>query len=201
MPVETLLAYIVTVVLIELTPGPNMGYLAILTLAEGRRAGLAAVAGVALGLALLAAAAALGLTALLTTIPLLWQVLRWGGVGFLLWLAWDGWRDAGAGVEAQEGTAPFLRGLIANVLNPKAGLFYLTVQPRFLSEGAPVAGETMLLSAFYVGIATAIHVGIVVLAGHLRPLFSAPARLRLVRRVLAVLLALVALWLAWTTSA
>lgn len=76
------------VLLIELTPGPNMAWLAALAMGEGRRAGLAATAGVAIGLFVNALAAALGIAFIVSASPLLWQVLRWGGAAFLLWLAW-----------------------------------------------------------------------------------------------------------------
>ena len=80
--------------LAQLTPGPNMAYLAILSLNRGRLAGAAAVAGVALGLALLGVGAALGLGSLVARVDWLYEALRWGGVLFLLWLAFDNWRDA-----------------------------------------------------------------------------------------------------------
>ena len=72
------------VLLIELTPGPNMAWLAALAMGEGRRAGLAATAGVAIGLFVNALAAALGIAFIVSASPLLWQVLRWGGAAFLL---------------------------------------------------------------------------------------------------------------------
>lgn len=74
-----LTSYLATVLLIELTPGPNMAYLAALTLGRGRRAGLAAVAGVALGLAVIGIAAVLGFAALVAASPMLWNALRWAG--------------------------------------------------------------------------------------------------------------------------
>ncbi|HMO08654.1 MAG TPA: LysE family transporter, partial [Paracoccaceae bacterium] len=63
----------------ELVPGPNMGYLALVAAAEGRRAGLAAVGGVALGLAGLGLAAAFGIAALVAASPAAYGLLRWGG--------------------------------------------------------------------------------------------------------------------------
>lgn len=90
-----LAGFALAVLLIELTPGPNMAWLAGLSLAEGRRTGLAAVAGVTIGLAANALLAALGATTLLSGNALAWDVLRYGGGAFMLWLAWESWRDAG----------------------------------------------------------------------------------------------------------
>ena len=87
----TLLTFAVTCLVIELTPGPNMAYLAILSATKGRRAGFAATLGVAVGLSMVGLAAVLGLTVLVANSPMLYEVLRWGGVVYLLWLAYEGW--------------------------------------------------------------------------------------------------------------
>ena len=203
----TLAAFALTSVIIELTPGPNMIYLAIVALTDGRRQGYAAVAGVALGLALVGLAAALGLAAAINASPLLYQGLRWGGVVYLMWLAWDGWRDAGAAAAsdyAPDGSSAarfFGRGLLTNLLNPKAAVFYIAVLPGFVTASAPVMPQTLWLSATYVAVATLIHLAIVTLAGALRPLLEDRRRERIVRRVLSFGLALVAVWFAWKTRA
>lgn len=87
----TLSAFAVTCLVIELTPGPNMAYLAILSATKGRRAGFAATLGVALGLSIVGLAAVLGFTALIANSRMLYVILRWGGVVYLLWLAYEGW--------------------------------------------------------------------------------------------------------------
>src|SRR5690242_7760339 len=96
---KSLFAFALAVALIELTPGPNMGYLAVLAASAGRRAGLAATAGVAAGLLGVGVASSLGLAAIVAASNLIYEILRWGGVLYLLWLAWEGWRDAPAGIE------------------------------------------------------------------------------------------------------
>lgn len=201
---ETLAAFILTSAVIELTPGPNMAWLAIVAATEGRRPGFAAVCGVALGLALVGIAAALGLAAVITASPLLYETLRWGGVFYLLWLAWDGWRDGGDGIEKMPFGARMLRyfrrGLITNLLNPKAAVFYIAVLPAFVDPAREVLAETVTLSMIYVTVATAIHAAIVTLAGLARHVLEDPRRSRIVRRVLSALLALIAIWFAWATG-
>src|SRR4029450_2501391 len=98
----TLSAFAVTCLVIELTPGPNMAYLAILGATKGRRAGFAATLGVALGLSIVGLAAVLGLAALLGNSSMLYEMLRWGGVVYLLWLAYEGWYGE---AETSPGTA------------------------------------------------------------------------------------------------
>jgi len=201
---ETLLAFTLTSVLVEITPGPNMAWLAILTLGDGRRAGYAAVAGVALGLALVGAVAALGLAAIVAASTLAYQGLRWGGVAFPLWLAWQGWHDEKPASDRPDPDGRlwlcFRRGLVTNLLNPKAAMFYLAVLPTFAGPDGLRPAETLTLSAIYVGVATTIHAGIVTLAGSLRVWLTDADRQRLTRRVLSLLLAGVALWFAWKSA-
>lgn len=193
-----------TALLIELTPGPNMAYLAVVAATDGRRVGYAAVAGVALGLALVGLAAALGLAAAIQASPVLYQVLRWGGVAYLLWLAWDGWRGANDASEfAPQGSSLrrfFGRGLVTNLLNPKAAVFYVSMLPGFVTPGAPVLPQTLALSATFVLVASGVHLSIVTLAGAAQRLLADPARERVIRRALSLALVAVAGWFAWGTG-
>lgn len=202
-PSATLLSFALTSFIIELTPGPNMAYLAMVAAGEGRRPGFATVAGVALGLALLGLAAAAGLSELIGRSPVLYQALRWAGVLFLLYLAYDAWRDGApeAGPRDRSSLFYFRRGLVTNLLNPKAGLFYVTVLPTFVDPGRPLMAQNIALVILYVAVATVIHAAIVALAGALEPVLTDVGRERRARRVMALLLAGVALWFGWMTRA
>jgi threonine/homoserine/homoserine lactone efflux protein len=200
------LAFALTAFLIEITPGPNMTYLAALSLSHGVPTGFAAVAGIAIGLMCYGVAAALGLASLIDSSPVLYEVLRWGGVLYLLWLAWDAWNSqSDASSETIEGNSrpwlAFRRGLITNLLNPKAAVFYVAVLPEFVRpDGGSLVTQTLLLSFIYVGIATGIHSAIVALAGSVQEIVAAGERRRLVRRGLALMLAGIAIWFAMTTG-
>jgi threonine/homoserine/homoserine lactone efflux protein len=204
--VSPLLAFALTAFIIEITPGPNMTYLAALSLSHGVRTGFGAVAGIALGLLTYGIAAALGLAALIDSSPLLYGLLRWAGVLYLLWLAWDAWSsESDASTEAiGDNGRPWLafrRGLITNLLNPKAAVFYVAILPEFISvDRGSVVAQTLLLSVIYVGIATAIHSAIVALAGNLQQTIATGGRRRIVRRGLALLLVGIAIWFALTTG-
>lgn len=200
-PLSTALAFALTSLLIELTPGPNMTYLALVGVHAGRRAGYAATLGVALGLGVMGLAAALGLSALIVASPLLYGALRWLGVAYLLYLAWDAWRDS-AQPEAfaiDTTAAFFVRGLITNLLNPKAAVFYIAVLPTFLDPSRNPAGQALTLSAIYVLVATGVHGSIVTLASLLRPLLTSHRTMAAAGKFFAVALVCVALWLAWST--
>ncbi len=197
------LPFLVAVLLIELTPGPNMGWLALVAAGRGRGAGLAAVAGVTLGLTVWMLAAVAGLTQALLRAPALYQGIRWAGVGFLLWLAWEAWRvppDRTAPVTAETRRGLFLRGLTGNLLNPKAAVFYVALLPGFLrpDHGAAWA-QALWLGSLHILIAVIIHTAIVLgadRAGH-----AALTRTQgpVVRALMAGGIAAVAVWTAWQT--
>ena len=183
--------------LIELTPGPNMGYLVALVMARGLRAGLFAVAGVMIGLAMIGVLAISGLATLVDQVPAVAIGLRYGGAAFLLYLAYDAWRDPSP-QQAAEGGRNFRQGLITNLLNPKAALFYLTVLPPF-GEAAGMADRVGLVIhvGVYVAIATLVHLAIVIAAAALHRVALTPGNERVMRRIAAGLLVLVALWFFW----
>jgi threonine/homoserine/homoserine lactone efflux protein len=183
--------------LIELTPGPNMAYLALIAATEGRKPGLAALTGVALGLGVMGLVAALGLASVIAASPAAYAALTWAGAAYLLWLAWEGWRGADEAISHAEAGSTlwrfFGRGLITNLLNPKAAVFYITVLPGFLTTGSGVI-EAVSLSAVYVAVATGVHLGVVLAAGSLQEWLADPTRTRGVRRGLSLALVGVAFW-------
>jgi threonine/homoserine/homoserine lactone efflux protein len=162
---------------------------------------LAAVLGITLGLAAQAVLAALGVAAIVGSWPALFQTLQLAGVAYLLYLAVESWRDAGNPAHhlpggGEDGAAGFRRGLVSNLLNPKAALLFVTVLPGFLSADAQ-AWETAVLSAVYLAVAVAVHLVIVAAAGALRGPLADPAVSVRMHRVQALTLAAVALWLFW----
>jgi len=201
-----LLAFALTSLVIEITPGPNMTDLAALSLSSGMRTGFAAVAGIALGLMTYGLIAAFGLAAAINNSALLYGVLRWGGVAYLLWLAWKAWSGQKVSPDAVDGPddrpwPAFRRGLITNLLNPKAAVFYVAVLPEFVrAGGGPVVTQTLVLSVIYVAIATLIHSVIVALAGSLQATIDVANNRKTVRRAFALALVAIAIWFAFTTG-
>lgn len=201
---SSLWAFALASLIVELIPGPNQTYLAALTLNHGMRAGFAAVLGIAIGLGIYGVAAALGVAAIVHESDVLYQLLRWAGVLYFLWLAWDSWHDEPDGkAEAKRDTAAesFRRGLITNLLNPKAAVFYISVLPGFIVPGTiSVFSQTVIMSVIYVSIATATHIAVVLLAGRLYRFLADPRYRVPVRRGLAILLVGVAVWFLFATA-
>ena len=193
-----LVAFILTSFIIEMTPGPNMAYLAVLGASRGRLAGFSAVLGVAL-VALLGIAVGLGGGSLVLNNRVVYESLRWAGALYLCWLAFDGWRAARKPIEAVPVSPShfihFRRGFVTNLLTPKAAVFFIAVLPEFTQGPAPPARELALLVSVYVGIATLVHGLIVVLAGGLQTFFAAPQRRKMAGNIFAVLLLAIAVWL------
>lgn len=195
--------FLLAVSLIELTPGPNMGYLAALSASEGRVAGFRAVLGVTAGLAFYMLLAVFGVAELIAAAPLVYGALRWAGVLYLLYLAWEAWRGARETSPGHAGNSdhkPFWRGFIANVLNPKAAVFYVTLLPGFIADDhAAFWLQALILGMAHLVVAFIIHGLIVLSAARAGRLIAATSHASTARRVLAIGIALIALWLAWET--
>ena len=200
-----ILPFLLAVALIELTPGPNMGWLALVSLGRGRWAGFAAVAGVTVGLAVWMLAAAFGLTQVLLIWPPLFQIIRWAGVVFLLWLAWEAWRGesdpaATDGPDHRTMRGLFLRGMTGNLLNPKAAVFYVALLPTFMrpDHGSPLV-QALSLGGLHLAVAVAIHSLIVLGAASAGGLVLKRMQGPAARALMAGGIALVAVWMAWET--
>jgi len=199
------LSFIVTCIIIESTPGPNMAYLAVLSASEGRKAGFFAVLGIALGLLIVGVLAALGLAALISSSELAYQLLRWGGIAYLLWLAWDGWKEepetSPHKIDGRQQRQKFFkRGLLVNLLNPKAAVFYIAILPGFVNLSNSVTLQTIALTVTFVAIATFIHLFIVGMAGTAQEFLQDRKRRLMVRRILSLALGVIAIWFGFETA-
>jgi threonine/homoserine/homoserine lactone efflux protein len=195
--------FLLAILLVELTPGPNMAYLAALSASEGRAAGLRAVAGVTLGLAVYMLAAVFGVAEAIANAPGLYLLLRWAGVAYLFYLAWESWRDAeetSPGHADGDARAPFWRGLIANLLNPKAAVFYVTLLPSFMApERGAIWRQALILGSLHLFVSVLVHGAIVVGAARAGAALGERVQAKNFRRVAALLIAAIAGWLAWET--
>lgn len=201
---ENLALFAVASVLLALTPGPNLLYLVSRTLCQGRRAGLVSLAGTSLGLVFHVVAAALGLSAIFVTVPLLYDALRYVGAAYLLWLAWGAVKPGGQGVFTprqlpQDSPRRLFRiGLLTSILNPKVAMFYLALFPQFIdATRGNVLAQSLMLGFMQIAIGVVSDFCFVLAAGAItdwlarRPLWSA-----LQRWLLGIVFAGIALRLA-----
>jgi threonine/homoserine/homoserine lactone efflux protein len=196
-------AFIITAIIIELTPGPNMTWLAVLGATRGRIAALAAVAGICIGLAFAGLVAGLGLSIILTTFPALLTALRWAGTLYLFYLAYEAWQKADVNNENEDQPASvfFVQGLVSNALNPKAYLFYAAILPQFFNPANEPMHEVIILTTIYVGVATAIHSLIAIMSGSIAGWLARSPQATTLRRIMALAIAAAAIWFFISTGA
>ena len=162
-PLDSLALYAIASVMLALTPGPNLMYLISRTLCQGRTAGIVSLAGTTSGLLFYAVGTALGLTAVFVAVPVLFDVVRWVGAAYLLWLAWDAIRPHGSGgLFARHDLPPvaprvlYRTGVLTSILNPKVALFYLALFPQFVDPArGSVLVQSLILAAVQIAIAFA----------------------------------------------
>ena len=204
MPLDTWLLFCLACIALVATPGPNVLYLVSRTLAQGRGAGFVSLAGTSAGVAAHALAAALGLSALLATVPVAYDVVRWAGAIYLAWLAWTTWRSQNgktqsiAPTEVRAGQL-FRQGLLTSLLNPKVALFELALFPQFVSPShGSVLVQSLILAATQLALAIAGDSLFVLAAARVRRFFAArPGWGRWSKRALAGVFGGLALRLAW----
>jgi threonine/homoserine/homoserine lactone efflux protein len=147
------------------------------SMTRGVTNGLCVAAGLALSRTLHVLLAALGLAALLAAHPLLFDVVRWVGAAYLLWLAWkilsaatqpDGVAGARAGVVAGAGWRAVRQGVLTNLLNPKALMFCALLLPQFVGNaGGSVLAQYGVLGAVLVALGAVFDVCYALAAGRL----------------------------------
>lgn len=201
---DAFVPFLLTALVIELTPGPNMAWLALTGASSGRKAALAATAGIATGLAIVGLVAAFGLAEIAQASPDLFALLRYGGAAYLLWLAWEAWTGKGevSPGHAHDGHARqwFRHGLLLNLLNPKAALFFVAILPNYVIGTANVIAQTLVLSAAYVGVATLVHGMLALFSARAHDWFERGGNAAHLRRICAVMIAAVAIWFLVATS-
>ena len=154
--------FLLTALVVVVAPGTGVLYTLALGLGQGKRAALAAAAGCTLGIVPHLTAAILGLAAVLHASALLFSVIKWAGVAYLLWLAWQAVREGGAlsigeTPEPEPGWRIARRGALINILNPKLSLFFLALLPPFLSgDPARATAEMTLLGGIFMGLTFAV---------------------------------------------
>ncbi|MFL4470258.1 LysE family translocator [Tateyamaria armeniaca] len=145
-----LLAFVPAGLALNLTPGADMMFCLGQGLRSGPRAAVAASAGISMGSFVHATFAGLGLGALVATVPVAFEVIRWIGVAYLLWLAVQAVRHAGTvgDVPAISPRRAFRAGLLVNLSNPKVILFVLAFVPQFVvPEAGSVLGQFLIFGA------------------------------------------------------
>ncbi len=165
--------------LMALTPGPNMIYLISRSLCQGRAAGVVSWLGVVLGFTVHMLCAAVGLTALFMAVPLGYELLKFAGALYLLWLAWQAIRPGSRSpfdardLPAEAPRRLFVMGLLTSILNPKVAIFYLSVLPQFIApESGSVLTQSIVLGVTQVFIGSAVNLAVTLSAAGIAGWFA-----------------------------
>ena len=173
-------SFLLTTLIVVASPGTGVLYTLAVALTRGSRASVAAAFGCTLGIVPQMVAAMLGLAAILHTSALAFAALKWGGVVYLLYMAWQALRERGAlAVDTEAGPRSSRRVIVTavliNILNPKLSIFFLAFLPQFIAVDEPHPLTRMLeLSGVFMAMTFAVFA--------LYGLFAASVRDRVITR-------------------
>lgn len=195
----------ITAIVVTATPGTGSLFTIAAGVARGARASVVAAVGCTLGIVPHLVLAASGAALVVSTSAVAFEVLRWAGVGYLLYMAVSMLRNSGALAAGDAPPTSALRtigtAILINLLNPKLTLFFLALLPQFLDEGSSGAFvETLTFGAVFMVVTLAIFVGYGLTAAALRQhVTSRPRVLLSLQRLFAVSFLGLAARLAFTT--
>jgi threonine/homoserine/homoserine lactone efflux protein len=190
------LSFLLTSLIVVASPGTGVLYTLAAALTKGSRASIAAAFGCTLGILPHIAAAMLGLAAVLHTSALAFAALKWCGVIYLMYMAWQALRETGAlavdarvdgGVDGRSGWRVIVTGFLINILNPKLSIFFLAFLPQFIAvdEAYPLA-RMLELSGVFMAMTFAVFVVYGLFAASVRDrIITRPKVMAWLRRVFA----------------
>ncbi len=191
-------AFLVITVVLFLTPGPIVTLVITTGARSGSRAALMTVAGASTGNALLLLGIASGLSFVLQRSAEIFEVLRWAGAAYLIYLGVQAWRHAGKGSDAPQpkGHVHAWRGFIVAITNPKTIAFFTAFLPQFIDPAFPIEWQLLVMCTSSVIIGAILDSGWGVAAGLGRNWFLKPERTKLLDRMSAVALIGGGIWLS-----
>lgn len=168
---STLALFALACLALTATPGPDMLLIASRSLSQGRASGFATLAGIQVGTYCHALAAALGLSQLFLMVPVAYDLVRYAGAAYLLYLAWQTLRSNGPTTGPSTGSnryplgTVFRQGLLTNLLNPKMALFVLALFPQFVDpQAGPIAVQIMVLATLLNAIGILVNGAVILTA-------------------------------------
>jgi threonine/homoserine/homoserine lactone efflux protein len=172
------LAFLVAALALNFAPGPDMLYVLGRSLGQGRKAGVVSALGIFAGCLVHIAAAALGLAALLQASATAYNIIRYAGAAYLLYLGvrmlLNRKQDAQNAIATGNAPAPaslrriFTQGVITNVLNPKVAMFFVAFLPQFVNAArGPVIFQIAVLGLIFDVGGTLVNIGVAFFAGHI----------------------------------
>jgi homoserine/homoserine lactone efflux protein len=190
-------AFVLITIVLILTPGPIVTLVITTGASKGMRAALVTVAGTSIGNAVLLMAIAFGLSWVLAHAVYLFEVMRWVGAAYLVWLGIQAWRRAGrTDPTPPRGQVHFLRGFLVAISNPKTIAFFTAFLPQFIDPSRPVEFQLAVMCVVSVVLAACTDSCWAIAAGLGRAWFMKPARAKLLGRLSGLTLIGGGIWLS-----
>ena len=176
------LGFLVAAILIAVSPGPGAAASMSSGLRYGYWSALRLIAGLQSALAIQLAVVAAGLGALLETSALAFDIVKFCGAAYLIWLGIQKWRSLPQAIDAEATPSTarglFLEGLLVNLTNPKAIVFIAALTPQFIDPTRPQAPQFLIIALTMCGVDTVVMSGYALLAARLGRWLHAPEWLR-----------------------
>ncbi|WP_248795756.1 LysE family translocator [Pseudomonas sp. MWU13-2105] len=159
---STLAVFAAAVMMLLVIPGPNMAFVTTHAVAHGWKGGVAAALGISLADLLMTVAVSAGIGGLVMSWAPAFELIRWAGAAYLLWLAWMALKIPAPAAEGQMPLASmrsiFVRATLNSLLNPKALLFFMVFLPQFVSlERGSITLQLVVLGVLLAVIALVFH--------------------------------------------
>jgi threonine/homoserine/homoserine lactone efflux protein len=194
---DLFLAFLVITAVLIVVPGPIVTLIIATGARQGVRAALVTVAGTSIGNAVLLTVIAFGLGWVLQNAERLFEILRFAGAAYLLWLGIQAWRHAGEEKPvAMSGRVNFTRGFVVALSNPKTIAFFTAFLPQFVDPHLPVAMQLAVMCTVTALLAALSDSAWAVASGMGRAWFMRPQRTKLLGRVSGAVLVGGGLWLS-----
>lgn len=168
--------FIVAALALNISPGPDMLYVISRSLEQGRKAGIISALGIGAGTLVYTFVTAIGLSAILLSLPIAFEFVRYAGAAYLVYLGLRMLLERNSGKATTEYSSSksvrslrsiFQQGVTTNVLNPKVALFFLAFLPQFVDQSkGSVALQVILLGLLFDTSGTSVNVIVATLAGH-----------------------------------
>jgi threonine/homoserine/homoserine lactone efflux protein len=198
MNLQLFAAYLLITLVLVVTPGPIVTLVVATGATRGVRPALATVAGTTLGNALLLTAIALGLSWVLANALILFEVMRWAGAAYLVYLGVQAWRGAAKAATALPVAdhVHFVRGLSVALTNPKTIVFFTAFLPQFVDSSLPAGRQLAAMCVASTLMAATTDTAWGVAAGLGRAWFMRPSRAKLLARLSGTVLIGGGVWLS-----
>ncbi|ACS84061.1 homoserine/homoserine lactone efflux protein [Musicola paradisiaca] len=200
------LTYLITTLILSLSPGSGAINTMSTSISHGYRGAMASIAGLQVGLGIHIVLVGVGLGALLSQSLLAFDILKWVGAAYLIWLGIQQWRSAGSlDLQALASSMPrrrlFRRAILVNLTNPKSIVFLAALFPQFIIPHQPQAAQYLILGVTTIAVDVIVMVGYATLARRISSWLKGPRQMKQLNRTFGSLFMLVGALLATARKA